>query len=129
MKFLKLVSTYFITTWDSKNCRLRKHSQQYSHHISGKIAKWSIMMNIQMKTATFKPSDPISVLSFLNNFKTVCDNKIVHKGTAVWLFPSFIPEPAQAALSNHTLADNKQNHKQEVKRTTYCQAVVYILEP
>lgn len=61
-----------------------------------------------MNTATFKLSDSISVLLFLNNVKTACDSNSIYEEAAVW-FPHFIREPAKEALSCRVTADNKKD--------------------
>lgn len=84
-------------------------------------------LNVQMKTAVFKSTDPISVLSFLGNFNTACDSNNIHEDAAVQLYPHFIREPTQAALSYRVTAD-KQNLQQQGKVKTYCRVVNYSSE-
>lgn len=79
-------------------------------------------MDAQMKTAVFKSSNLISVLSFLDNFRTACDGKRVQKGPTMCSFSNFTKELAKEALSNCVTAE-KKNHQQEGYLTTYYQVV------
>lgn len=71
-------------------------------------------MDVQMKTVTLNPSDLISVLSFLENFKTACDYNSIHELAAMCLFSHFICQPATSVLSHQVTAHNKKNHQHEV---------------
>lgn len=70
MKVHKPVDTHFTAAFEFNNNLLQNQYQEYSSHISCEIAKWSKKMGVQMKTALFNPSDAISVLSFLDSFRT-----------------------------------------------------------
>lgn len=80
-----------------------------------------------MKTATFKPSDLVSVLSFLENFKTTCDSNNIHKNAAVWLSQYFILELVKVASSHLVTADNQKKYHYEVSLTTFCEMAGYLL--
>lgn len=81
-----------------------------------------------METAAFKPSDPFSVLSLVDIFKTAYDSTNTHKGAALSLFPYFIREPTKATLSHQVEADTEKDHQQEGKLAIYCQVASYMLE-
>lgn len=74
-------------------------------------------MDVQTKKGVFKPSGPISVLSFLEIFRTGCDNGGIHKTAVVCLFPYFIRERSTVVLSHGVTAD-KKNRVQDSKLTT-----------
>lgn len=109
-----MVNTHFPATLYFKNYRLQKQFQEYSNHISGKIPIWAERMDVQMKTTTFKPSDPISVLSYHDTLKTAYDINSNYKGTALWLFGHFIREPVNVSLA--TLSDSRQQKEPPTKR-------------
>lgn len=50
-----------------------------------------------MKFQTFDSLDPISILSFLSDFKLVCDTNALHEGANLWMLPFFMKHPAAAA--------------------------------
>lgn len=126
IKVLKPLNTYYTEALDFLTYRLRLQSQKYNGHISEKMDKWARRMNVQMKSACFRPSDPISVLSFLHNFKMACDSNGIHEGAAMWLFQYFIKEPAKAPLMHRVCLTDKDS-QQKGKLTTYCQVVNYLL--
>lgn len=80
-----------------------------------------------MKTVVSKPSDPISVVSFLSNFKSACDSNIIHEGAAILLVSYFSWKPANAALWHPLIAD-KKSHQQRDRLTTYCYVVNYLFK-
>lgn len=69
-------------------------------------------MDIQMKGAMYKLSDPISTLSSLDISKTTGDSSRVQEDAAMWLSPHLIREPAKAAWS-HLVTVDKNNPQQE----------------
>lgn len=75
-------------------------------------------MEIQMKTAQFKPSDPVAALSFLNIFETSCDSSTIQKISAMWLVPYLILEPAKTPPSHRTTA-GKKNYPQKYNQTIF----------
>lgn len=84
-------------------------------------------MDVPMKTANFKPSDPISLLPFLQNFKTACNSNGIHEEAAIKLFQHFMKDPAKSALV-HSVCDTKEDDpQQDGKLTTHCQVVHYLL--
>lgn len=112
------MNTHFTTSLNFKNYSLQKQSQKYYRQISSEIAKWAKGMDLQMKTATFRASEPISVLSFMDRIKTACDSNSVHESFAIWLFPYLILQLTEAAFSHGVRADNKKNYQQKSKLTT-----------
>lgn len=84
-------------------------------------------MDVQMKNDLFKPSDLISVLLSLDDFKTLCDSKSIHEAATMWLLPNSIQKPAKLRLV-HRVKAGKKNREQEGKLTTYWQILNYLLE-
>lgn len=66
-------------------------------------------MDIQTNVSVLKPSDPISVITFLETCKTVCDSNSVHKCAAIRLIPHFVWELAKVTFSYPVTLD-KRNH-------------------
>lgn len=85
-------------------------------------------MDVQMKSCVFKRSDPISVLIFLEKFKSACITNSIHEGASKWMFPYFFNKPAKAALSYRKTTQNLGQTHFEDKLTTYCQVVNYMLK-
>lgn len=90
---------YFTTAVNSKIDFLTLQSQKTDGHISERTAKLTKHMDVQMNSSILKPSDPITVLILLHNFKIFCYSNEIYKGAAMWLFPYFIKEPAKVPLS------------------------------
>lgn len=67
--------------------RLILQAQKYNGHSSEKIAKWVKCIDDQKKSAVFKPSDPISVLTFLDIFKFACESNEIYEESATQIFP------------------------------------------
>lgn len=84
-------------------------------------------MHVQVKSAIFKPSDPLPVLSLPHNFNAACDSNGIHKGAAIWLFQHLMKDPVKAALAHGVSATNEDDPQQEGNFTTYCQVVKYLL--
>lgn len=76
-------------------------------------------MNAQMASASFKSSDPIYILSELQNFRTARDSNGTQSGIMIMLFQQFIREPTKVALSHCVSADDKTDHQQEGYITLY----------
>lgn len=112
----KLVNTHFTTALIFDKYYLQKQLQEYNSHISVRIAKWAEKMVVQLKAILFKPSDPLSVLFFMDSYKAAGDNNIIREGTKMCLSPQFIGEPAKATLSHRLIADKKKC-QQESKLT------------
>lgn len=75
-------------------------------------------MYIQIKSAIFWPSDPIFTLSFLHNFKTVCERNRIHHEKGLWHFAECMKEPAKAALTYRLSAtEDKDTQKRENDNT------------
>lgn len=96
---IKLLNAHFIAALDLNNDSLQRKSQQYNRDISGKMARWGKLMDVQMKSVTFKPSDPISIVSVLDIIDIAYDSNCIHEGAAVWLFSHSIQEPGKSAWS------------------------------
>lgn len=73
--------------------------------------QWTTWVDVKMESANFKTSDPISVLSFAHNFKTVCDGSGILEGAAMVLFPHFMKDPSKAALV-HRICATKEDDPQ-----------------
>lgn len=104
METLRSLITNFTDALNFKTYRLGNESQSFDGRISGKIAKSSSRVNVQMKSATFKASDSISVLLLLRSFRIAYDSSASHEGAAMWLFQHFMKEHAKDALSHRVCA-------------------------
>lgn len=81
-----------------------------------------------MITATFKPSNFTSLLSFSEKFKTAGGSNSIPERAAMWLFQRLIRKHANEALLHRFLADNKKSQRQEGKFTRYYQMISYLLK-
>lgn len=89
------VNTNFAAAMDSNNYRLNQQSQRYEGKISAEIPKMARNMDVRMRSTTFYPSYPISILLFLHHYMTAFDSNNINKETAVWLFPYFLKDPVR----------------------------------
>lgn len=80
-----------------------------------------------MKCTSIKTSDSIYILSFLHNFMSERDSNNIYGGTAMCLFPHFIRERDETALSVCVPADQNIRYKQESKQNTCFQVANYLL--
>lgn len=53
---------------------------------------------VQMKDHTISGKDPMPVITFLQEFKSVCDVCGIPGGAAMWLFKLYPTSPAKAAV-------------------------------
>lgn len=65
-----------------------------------------------MKSTLVKLLDYISVLCFIQNFKTAFDNNSIYGGASMWLFQHFTMERSKAAFSFLVTIDNMTNREQ-----------------
>lgn len=68
------VNNHIYEALDYKIHRLMNQLKEYAGYIAEKTAKWSKCMDVLMRSAVFKPLDPILILSFLQNLKKACDS-------------------------------------------------------
>lgn len=128
VKVLKTRHTNYIEATHLVTYCLIFQSQEYNPHIAENIGTWVKRMNTQIKTAIFRPSDSISILSFLWNFKTARDSNEIDEGAPMWLFLIFIKEPSRATLAHRMSASIEGNAHREGKLTSYCLLIDYLLE-
>lgn len=76
-----------------------------------------------MNYANFKPSDRISDLSILHNFKKAWHSHGIYESTAMQLLHDFLKDSANAALAHRVYIIKKDYLQQKGKLTTYYQAV------
>lgn len=74
-------------------------------------------MDVQMKSTNFQPSDLITVLSFLHNFKTAYDRNGTNGGTSMWLFQHFMKYPAKLVSAQNVCTKKKDDPQQKGKLT------------
>lgn len=72
-------------------------------------------MDDRMKSAVFKPSYPISVLSFLHSFKTACNSSEFYEEATMWRFLHFMKGRAEPFLSQciNATVDSGRHEKGE----------------
>lgn len=83
-------------------------------------------MLVQLTLADFKPSDTISVLSFLYDFKTPWDNNGIIEGVALWLIQHFMKDWGKVAIANRNGAMEKVVTRWKRKLETYYQVASYL---
>lgn len=125
---LRSVKTNFAAAMNFSNYQLRPQLQRHDGKISAKISNWARRMDAQMRSATFHPSDLISILSFLHYFKMACDSSRSNEEAAMWLLSYFMKDPAKAALSYQLYAAQDDDSQLEGKLTTHYKAIDYLLE-
>lgn len=85
-------------------------------------------LDFPMKYFIFKPSDPITILAFLHNFKNACDSNGGFGVAAMWFFPYFLKKPAKAgSLYRMSAKENINTHKEGTLSACF-QSVSYLLE-
>lgn len=62
-----------------------------------------------MKRASFKPSESVYVLPFVERFKLSCNGNKIHKEAAILFLLYYIIKPAKSAFSHQVTAINKKN--------------------
>lgn len=97
---LRSVSPAFKEAVDYRFYRLKLTSSQYSDKVARCMTKWQKVVDVQMVTKKFQPSDPITILPFLRYFKRECDVNQIHEGGAMWLIAKYLNEPAKAQLTS-----------------------------
>lgn len=80
-------------------------------------------MNVQRKSAVFKESDPVFILSLLQNFNTEYGLNETYKKAANWLFQHFMIDPTKAALAHRVGATENVDPQKVGKLTANCQVV------
>lgn len=121
---LRSVSPAFKEAVDYRFYRLKLTSSQYSDKVARRMAKWQKAVDVQMATKKFQPSDPITILPFLRDFKRECDVNRIHEGAAMWLIAKYLNEPAKAQLTSRMT--RKGSHASG-SLSTYCQVVNNLL--
>jgi len=102
------VNPMYADVLDYRTYRLNDRSKRYDHKVAGKISKWISRMRVQLGSKQFDPADPVSILSYLQTFKTACDTLGVNEGAAVWLFAAYMREPAKSALTMRIVGSGKR---------------------
>lgn len=81
-----------------------------------------------MKSSILKPSEPLSIFSFLHNFITAYASNAINEGAETWLLNNFMKKPAKDALSHRmTVIENNITDK-DGTLTTFCLTVSYLLQ-
>lgn len=93
-----------------------------------RIDKLHRKLKVQMGSFTFDGSDPISVLGFLERFKTACNHNHVHEDAAIWLFQFFLEGQAQAMLQSRLVGSSMAiDAKHRELLTSYPQVVNFLI--
>lgn len=77
-------------------------------------------MYVQIELESYKSSDPISILSFLRNFRTACDSNGLREGAAMWLFQHLMRNQTKFDLARRSCATKEDDAQKEGNLTTYC---------
>lgn len=126
---LQLVNSYFTNALNFNNYHPDMQTQKYDGRIFGKRAKWAKLMDVQMRSVNFKPSEPISMRSFLQNFRSSCDCNGIYRAAGMWLFQHSLKDRTKAALVHRVSATKENVPDRKGKLTTYCQVVNYLPYP
>lgn len=84
-----MVDTHLTATMDLHNYCLQIPFEEFNGHMPEKIAKLVNLMDVQMKSASFKPLDPVSLLLSRHSFKNACNSNSIGKGAEIWLLALF----------------------------------------
>lgn len=76
-----------------------------------------------MERHLFNPSDPISILDFIQTFKRACDNLSIHEGAAVFLTSHFMQGSAKQDLLHHL--EGASNDEIDDDNTSGCALCCY----
>lgn len=83
LSMLQLVSTDSTEALNFNSYCLNKKSRNYDEHIPGEVARRIKFIELQLRSASFRPSDLILIQSFLHKFREACSGNNIHEGTFV----------------------------------------------
>lgn len=81
-----------------------------------------------MKPHIFNGTDPITILNFLQVFKTACNTNGLHEGAATCMFQFYLKEPVRALLSARIRTTSRDKSSRQGKLSTYFQLVPYLFK-
>lgn len=90
VRVIRSVSPAFAEVLDYRAYRLRLKSSLYDGRVARRIGKWQKDLDVAMKSQYFQPSEPITILPFLQTFKWECDVLRIHEGAAMWLLSPYL---------------------------------------
>lgn len=91
----------YVRAVDYHTYELNDRSIQYGDSVSYYILKIMTKLHKQMRTRTFYPADPISVLGFLTTFKLQCNAKRVNECAAMLEMPIFVAGHLACSLKSY----------------------------
>lgn len=127
VKALKIVNIHVTGAVYYKGYRPMKRSPWDKGHISEEIAKWSKRMILQIRSAVFKTSDLISILSISHNSRTECDSIGINEELTKWLFQHVMNSTIEAALAHSGRVTDDDKPYKDGKITHYYQLVYFLL--
>lgn len=80
-----------------------------------------------MKTATFKPWDPISKLSFVVSFEISWDSSTSSKVLPCGYFQLSVEKLPRQFCHPEVTTDHEKSHRKEGNLTNYFEVVIYVL--
>lgn len=96
-----------------------------------KMARWLKQLQTQMKTSTFDPYYPNSIISLFSSFKLASDTNRIHEGVVIWIVHTSKKQQADAK-PNPSLAlgaeSFRNHHKERINTLDYFHVVNYLLQ-
>ena len=96
-------------------------------NITKYTSKYIRRLTSTMKSRTFDQSEPVSILLFLEQFQSACNDARINEGTAMWLLPHFMKKPADVSLNSRLRLYDKDHTAVEGILTTYPAVINYLL--
>lgn len=83
---------------DYRTYRPHKRSLRYNGKMATGMAKMAKRVESIMKPYRFNASNPVTVLSYLRQYKRACDSNEVLERVAMWALPFFMAKPPAVFL-------------------------------
>lgn len=87
------INDCFTAAVDYRSYHRLKKSSRYGNDLAHELHRMAKKVAVQMKDRTFSAKDPLSVVAFLQRFKSACDADGIHEGAARWLIKQFLTGP------------------------------------
>lgn len=99
----------FADALNCKNYRLHDKSLSYDGMTAARTAMLAQKVDTIMRPCKFDDANPVTVLSFMEQFKRTCDSNGVSKGVAMYLLPCFMTKSPAKFLTIRLTPRNGDN--------------------
>lgn len=93
---LKPVNDLFTNFVDYRQYRPLKTSERYDDDVAHEMSRMTKTVPVEMKDRMVDGRDPVSIITFLQDLKAMCDACNVHEGAVLWLFKYFLSSPVKS---------------------------------